>query len=220
MSELLREGGPFVWVLLVCSVIALAVILDRGWALRRPIVLPAEVLVPMLRSGNPHELNALKAVCEARPSALSRLLMTAIENLRWSKEENSTALEVKARQEVVFLERGLVALEIIVGIAPLLGLVGTIYGIIPLFGDFGKAVGGDNSLLARGIAAALNKTLLGLIVAIPSLVAWSYFNKKVEALAVDLEAHCDLFLRRIYLGDSTASMDPNVPVVVSIPPLA
>ena len=59
---------------------------------------------------------------------------------------------------------------------------------------------GDNALLARGIGMALNKTLMGLMVAIPSLVAWSYFNKKVEELAVELEASCDLFLRRQYLG--------------------
>ena len=90
------------------------------------------------------------------------------------------------------------ALEIIVGIAPLLGLVGTVYGIIPLFGDFGKAVSGDNTLIAKGIGVALNKTLLGLMVAIPSLVAWSYFNKKVEVLAVELEVLCDAVLRRHY----------------------
>ena len=73
----------------------------------------------------------------------------------------------------------------------LIGLVGTIYGIIPLFIDFGKALSGDYALLAKGIGTALNKTLAGLMVAIPTLVFWSYYNKKVEVLAVELEGECD-----------------------------
>jgi biopolymer transport protein ExbB len=199
MFDLIRDGGPFVWVLLGCSVVALTFILERLWALRRQAVMPVEVRSALQRTRESRELAPLRAVCESRPSALGRLLVQAIEGLRWTKDENASGLEVLARQEVVRLERGLVALEIIVGIAPLLGLVGTIYGIIPLFGDFGKAVGADNSLMAKGIAVALNKTLLGLLVAIPTLVAWSYFNKRVEILAVELEAECDGFLRRFYL---------------------
>lgn len=199
MFDLIRDGGPFVWVLLGCSVVSLTFILERLWALRRQAVLPSEVRAALHKTRDSRDIAPLRAVCESRPSALGRLLAQAIDGLRWSKDENASGLEVLARQEVVRLERGLVALEIIVGIAPLLGLVGTIYGIIPLFGDFGKAVGGDNSLMAKGIAVALNKTLLGLMVAIPTLVAWSYFNKRVENLAVELEAECDGFLRRAYL---------------------
>jgi biopolymer transport protein ExbB len=140
----------------------------------------------------------LEAACAAQPSPLARLVECVLEHRSWSKGENLAALEVRARQEILELERGLVVLEIIVGIAPLLGLVGTVYGIVPLFGDFGKVVGGDNVLLARGIGAALNKTLLGLMVAIPTLVAWSLFNKRVEALAVELEGQCDSLQRRLY----------------------
>ena len=77
------------------------------------------------------------------------------------------------------MERRLVILEIVVGVAPLLGLLGTIYGLIELFGGLAEAGLGDNSALARGIALALYSTLLGLLTAIPSLVAWSYYNRKV-----------------------------------------
>src|SRR6185436_17037080 len=100
--------------------------------------------------------------------------------------------------EVLQLERDLVMLEIVVGIAPLLGLVGTIHGLITLFGDLSRAGLGDNAAMARGIAIALNTTLAGLLIAIPSLVAWSYDNKKVERLAVEMESLCDEFLRRFY----------------------
>ena len=93
---------------------------------------------------------------------------------------------------------GVVVLEVVVGIAPLLGLVGTIHGLITLFGDLGSTGLADNSVLARGIAIALNTTLMGLLIAIPSLVAWSYYTKKVETLAVEMETLCDEFLRRQY----------------------
>src|SRR5678809_945591 len=86
---------------------------------------------------------------------------------------------------VINIERGLVILEIVVGIAPLMGLVGTLHGLISLFAGLGTAGVTDNAALAKGISIALNTTLMGLIVAIPSLVAWSYYNKKVETLAVD-----------------------------------
>jgi biopolymer transport protein ExbB len=205
MMEILRDGGIFTWLLLGMSVVSLTFMLERGWSLRRGQVLP-ESLEKMVGGTDPE---ALRGACAAQPSPLGRLLLSVLDHLRWSKAENQAALQVQARREVLRLERGLVVLEIIVGIAPLLGLVGTIYGIIPLFGEFGKAVSGDNALMAKGIGSALNKTLLGLMVAIPSLVAWSYFNKKVEVLAVELETVCDVLLRRHYLGSNGAASGPD-----------
>lgn len=196
MLESIRDAGPFMWLLVTLSVVSLTFILDRAWALRRARILPS-VLTDAIADRAPSELRILARTSD---SPLGRLVGAVVDHLAWPKVENAGALEVRARQEVTRMERGLVVLEIIVGIAPLLGLVGTLYGIIPLFGDFGKAVSGDNTLLAKGIAAALNKTLAGLMVAIPSLVAWSYFNKKVESLAVELEGTCDGLLRRLYLG--------------------
>lgn len=200
MADWIKDGGTFTWVLLAMSVLALGFILERAWSLRRARVMPPG-LADLLGTADPA---ALRGACQAQPSPLARLVLSVLDHLPWSKSENLAALLVQARREVIRLERGLVVLEIIVGIAPLLGLVGTIYGIIPLFGEFGKAVAGDNSLIAKGIGSALNKTLLGLLVAMPSLVAWSYFNKKVEALAVELEALCDVLLRRQYLGSPEA----------------
>ena len=89
-------------------------------------------------------------------------------------------------------------LEIIVGIAPLLGLVGTIAGMMTLFGNIGQAGLTDATLLAKGIALILNATLMGLLIAIPSLIFWSYYNKKVETIAVEMETLCEEFIRRQY----------------------
>jgi biopolymer transport protein ExbB len=111
------------------------------------------------------------------------------------------ALQSAARHEIVRLERGIVVLEIIVGIAPLLGLVGTIAGMITVFGDLGQTGLNDAAKLAQGIALILRATLIGLLIAIPALIAWSYFSKKVEVLAVEMEALCDDFIRKQYRND-------------------
>jgi biopolymer transport protein ExbB len=137
-------------------------------------------------------------VCEQKPSPLGRLLLLAADHLDWPKPDNVDALQTAARHEIVRLERGLVVLEIIVGIAPLIGLVGTIAGMMSLFGDIGLTGLNDAARLAKGIALILNATLMGLLIAIPSLIAWSYFSKKVEVLAVEMEALCDDFIRRQY----------------------
>src|SRR6185436_14275253 len=114
------------------------------------------------------------------------------------KSENTDAIQTRARHEIARLERGLVVLEIIVGIAPLLGLVGTIAGMMTLFGNIGQSGLNDASRLAKGIALILNATLMGLLIAIPSLIFWSYYSKKVDNIAIEWEALCSEFMRRQY----------------------
>ncbi|MEW6161102.1 MAG: MotA/TolQ/ExbB proton channel family protein [Verrucomicrobiota bacterium] len=205
MWNFLVEGGPFMILLVLTSIVGVAFIIERGLALRWNKVIPPNVEEVMTNCRNAQNLVLLRQVCDRHPSSFSRLLLTAADHLSWSKEENVEAIETKARREVLQLERGLVVLEVVVGIAPLLGLVGTIHGLITLFGDMGKAGLSDNAVLAKGIAIALNTTLTGLLIAIPSLVAWSYFNKKVERLSVEMEGLCDEFLRQQYNPESNGS---------------
>jgi biopolymer transport protein ExbB len=84
-------------------------------------------------------------------------------------------------------------------------LVGTIYGIIPLLGDFGSNLQADNAFIAKGMSVALYKTVLGLLVAMPTLAAWSLFNKRVELLGLELESVCDALMRRHYLRERGAN---------------
>ena len=198
MLEFFRAGGVFMIFLLATSVVGLTFIIERGLALRWAKVIPRDVESAASNCQAPEDLPGLRQACQARPSSLSRLLLTAQEHLQRPRQENIDAIETRARHEVLQLERGLVVLEIVVGIAPLLGLVGTIHGLIRLFGDLGRSGLADNSVLAAGIAIALNTTLMGLLIAIPSLIAWSYYNKKVETLTVEMETLCDEFLRRQY----------------------
>ncbi len=188
----------FIVLLLLTSIVGLTFIIERGLALRWKKIIPPEVESAVDRFAGMEDLPRMRHVCEKHPSPLSRLLVLAGEHADWPKGENVDSLQTKARHEVARMERGLVILEIVVGIAPLLGLVGTIYGLIILFGGMGQAELGDNSAVSHGIALALRATLLGLMTAIPALIAWSYFNKKVETMAVEMETLCDQFLRRIY----------------------
>ena len=188
-------------VLGLTSIVSVTFIFERGLALRRSKVVPSAVAEAVENCRGKKELAMLTRICQQQPSALSRIMLTAIEHLDWPKSENTDAVQTKARQEISGLERGLVILEIITGIAPLLGLVGTVYGMIALFGSLGEAGLAEGNIFARGIAIALKATLLGLLIAIPSIVAWSYYTKKVESFGVEMETLLDEFLRRIYRSE-------------------
>ena len=193
---------PVVYVLLfVTSVVGLTFIVERGIALRWRRVVPSQIEAAVESCQTPEDVPALRRVCQQHKSPISRLLLLAAEHLDWPKTEALDAIQTRARQEFARLERGLVVLEIIVGIAPLLGLVGTILGMMTAFGNVGKAGQIDPAELAKGISLILRATLFGLLIAIPSLIFWSYYSKKVESVAVEMESLCDEFLRRQYRGE-------------------
>ncbi len=180
------------------SVAGLTVVLWRAWMLRWAKVAPPQILDALTECHTPDDMDKLREACENRPSPLGRLLLLAAKHLERPKAEVVSSLETAARREIVRLERGLVVLEIIIGIAPLLGLVGTIIGMMTVFNDIGEAGLNNASKLAQGISVILKTTLFGLLIAIPALVAWGYFSKKVEVLAVEMETQCDEFIRRLY----------------------
>ena len=185
-------------LLILTSLVGLTFIIERGFALRWRKVVPPEIQAAVESCRASTDLPMLRRVCEQYNAPLSRLLLLAADHLTWPKDENVDALQTRARQEIVKLERGLVVLEIMVGIAPLLGLVGTIIGMMAVFADVGQAGLTDAAKLAQGIALILRATLLGLLIAIPSLIFWSYYSKKIETLAVEMETLCDEFIRRQY----------------------
>jgi len=186
------------FLLAFTSIIGLAFIIDRGFALRWRRIIPKAIDEAVERCNSCKDAVQVVNASSANSSPIGRLLLRANQHLDWSKQDNIDSVQTAARHEVIQLERGLVVLEIIVGIAPLMGLVGTLHGLIALFGSLGSAGVSDNAALAKGISIALNTTLMGLIVAIPSLIAWSYYNKKVETLAVEMESICEKFLRCQY----------------------
>jgi len=183
-------------LLILTSIVGLTFIIERAFALRWGRVVPREVEAAVQSCQTPEDVPMLRRVCQQHNSVMSRLLLTAADHLEWPKTEAVDAIQTRARHEIVRLERGLVVLEIIVGIAPLLGLVGTILGMMSVFADVGQAGLTDAGKLAQGIALILRATLFGLMIAIPSLIFWSYYTKKVETLAIEMETVCDEFVRR------------------------
>jgi biopolymer transport protein ExbB len=186
-------------LLILTSVAGLTVTFWRAWMLRWSKVAPPRIVAMVTECHTRQDVEKLRMACEYDPSPLGRLLLFAANHLDWPKAENVSSLETAARREVVRLERGLVVLEIVVGIAPLLGLVGTILGMMTVFQGIGETGLNNASALAHGISEILNATLIGLLIAIPALIAWGYFSKKVEVLAVEMESLCDEFIRRQYV---------------------
>ncbi len=188
-------------LLILTSVVGLTFVIERAIALRWRRVVPPEIEAAVESCQAPEDVPMLRRVCQQHVSPMGRLLLLAAEHLDWPQAETVDALQTRARHEIARLERGLVVLEIIVGIAPLLGLVGTILGMMSVFGDVGKAGLTDAAKLAQGIALILRATLFGLLIAIPSLIFWSYYSKKVETIGVEMETLCDEFVRRQYRGE-------------------
>ena len=199
--DFLIRGGLFMWPLLICSIVALTVIILRTIALRRqnvlPLVLESEIerLVP---GGSPDRLSR---IAREDNSSLARITRVALQHLRAPRSETIEAVETRARHEMVILEKGLIVLEIITGIAPLLGLIGAVSGLVHVFSHLGLGTGAaDTKAIALGIAEALNATVFGLSIAVPTLIAFSYFSKKVEVLSVQMESIVSDLIAKCYYG--------------------
>ena len=171
--------------------------------LRRERVTPREVIdaIRALKPGGNTE--TLLRLCVRNDSALARLVNSSLEHASLPRGENVEVLQTLARSEVARLERGIVYLEIFVGASPLLGLVGTVSGLITIF----AAVGGENSdpaKISAGIAEALHTTVLGIGTAIIMLFPFTFFSKKVDVLAVELEEYSMLLLKKLYTEEVAA----------------
>jgi biopolymer transport protein ExbB len=140
-------------------------------------------------------------IVENDQSSLARIVRVALQHLRSPRSENVEAVQTRARHEMVILEKGLIVLEVIVGIAPLLGLIGAVSGLVHVFSHLGLSSGAsDTRQIALGIAEALNATVFGLSIAVPTLVAFSYFSKKVEVMSVEMETLVVELIAKCYFG--------------------
>lgn len=200
--QFIVHGGFFMYLLLICSIVSLATIFLRGWALRRETVIPTWLWnrIEALQPGETGAaLDRLRQSATADPSPLARITEVAIQHMEWPRMENMEAVQTRARHEIIRMEAGLTVLEVIVGIAPLLGLLGAVSGLVTVFGNMGASETiTDPRGIAKGISEALNTTIAGLAIAIPSLIAYSYFSKKVETLAVEMESIVGEFLAKCY----------------------
>lgn len=173
MQTILEGAGWFIWPLGFCSVLAMAVIVERFFALRESHILPRAALEAVL-AGN---FGAVQA-------AFPRTIGGRIVDFALKESPDAAALAAYARMEVSRMERGMFIPESIVSIAPLIGLFGTVYGLFILFPENGGMP--DQQMLVRGVGLALTTTMLGLLIAMPVLLANNYIMRRVEVLAARL----------------------------------
>ena len=186
MWEIIKAAGWPIWPLIIASVIALAIIGERFFALRRDIVAPSNLLPEVQKwlgqGGVTKEtLNKLE-----RHSPLGQIFASALSNAKNSREVTKEAIEETGRAVAHKLERYLPILGTIATVAPFLGLLGTVIGMVELFGSFTNS-GHDVAQFARGISVALYNTATGIVVAVPAMIAYRYFRSKVDDLLVDME---------------------------------
>jgi biopolymer transport protein ExbB len=213
------KGGLFMWPLLLCSIVALTTIILRTFALREKNVLPLVLENEMERLVPGASAERLARIVHYDPSSLARIVRVALAHLRWPRSENVDAVQTRARHEMVRLEKGLVLLEVITGIAPLIGLIGTVSGLIHVFASLGLSAGSaDAKQIALGISEALSCTIFGLGIAVPSLVAFVYFSKKVEVMSVEMESLVTDLLSKCYYGRLAGETPSPRQVVPASPP--
>ena len=197
------RGGFFMWPLLACSIVSVTIMILRGIALRRKIVMPAAIEAEIERMTPGESPERLSRLVYHDPSSLARITRVALQHVRGPRSENVEVVQTRAKHEMVRLERGLIILEVIVGIAPLLGLIGAVSGLVPVFSHLGLSAGGggsDTRQIALGIAEALNATVFGLSIAVPTLVGFTYFSRKVEVMSVEMETLVVELINKCYHG--------------------
>jgi biopolymer transport protein ExbB len=187
--------------LIICSVLALALVVERFISLRVDRIAPPRLLDEALQVSRtavpgPDIVSQL-----AQNSALGEVLASGLRalnnNPRCSEEDLRSTMEGTGREVVHRMERYLSALATIASAAPLLGLLGTVIGMIEIFGSQSPGSGSNPAQLAHGISVALYNTAFGLMVAIPSLIFWRYFRARVDAYLLTLELAADSFVRHL-----------------------
>lgn len=184
-----RQGGWFMIPILACSVIAVAVIIYKLTTLGKSAIVPDSLATEVDKIEEHLEnetLDDMQKQFTEGETALARLCAVALRNAGRTQGEVQEAVQSAAREEIVKMNTGMPALEVVITIAPLLGLLGTASGLVLVFANVG-ADAGHTAEVGQGIAMALNTTVAGLAVAVPTVIAHSHFNRKIETMAVRLE---------------------------------
>ena len=187
MLELIRAGGFLMWPILACSVISMAIIAERFWSLRESKIVPVNLVANVWQWHKSDQLDAKRIQALRVNSPLGMILAAGLLNRKHSREIMKESIEEVGRLVAHSLERFLNTLGTISSITPLLGLLGTVIGMIKVFTVITSQGIGDPSVISEGISEALLTSAAGLSVAIPSLMFYRYFRGKVDDLVVTME---------------------------------
>ena len=200
LIDVIRAGGWLMLPILLCSVVAAAIVIERFWSLSRSRIAPPYLMAQVWTWLKNKQLDADRLGRIRRASPLGKILAAGLVSARHGRAEMSKSIEQAGAQVVHDLERYLNALGTIAQISPLLGLLGTVLGMIQIFDDIMLQGTGDAGLLAGGISEALITTASGLTVAIPAFMFYRHFRRRVDALVLELEQE-SLKLVEILFGD-------------------
>ena len=187
MFAFIEAAGWPVWPLVLASIISLAIIGERAWSLRSSIVAPQDLLGQIVQEYRQNGANPMLVTRLTDGAPLAQIFAAGLKNVKSTPQVMKEAIDDTGRAVAHELERFLTTLGTIASISPLLGLFGTVIGMIEIFGS--QAPSGSNPIvLAHGISIALYNTAMGLIVAIPSMIFYRHFRNKVDSLIVEMES--------------------------------
>lgn len=207
MLEIIKAGGWVMWPIILCSVIALGIVLERSWTLRTARIIPAHLVAQawhLLRSGDLSE-EQIAAVRDSSP--LGRVLAAGLTLRDAPREVMKERIEDVGRHVGHEMERYLNTLGTIAAISPFLGLLGTVSGLIRVFSSITETGLGNPTVLAGGISEALVATFAGLAIAIPSLIAYRYFRGRVVELVMLIEQEVIRLVDALHLHDARFPVD-------------
>src|SRR3984885_4188135 len=214
MWEIVQAGGALMWPIILCSIVAAAIILERLWTLQDRRVLPPDLTRKVWKLVEANQVNDKVIAALEQNSPLGKLLAAGLANRDRPREILMERLEDTGRHVVYELERFLNTLGTIAGISPLLGLLGTVTGIIKAFNAINAGGAGDPRMLSGGIAEALVATAAGLCVAIPSLIAYRYLRGRVERIVIEMEKNA---LRLVDAIEAAARRPAETPAAPAAP---
>ncbi len=197
MIDILISGGPVMIPLGLLSLVALAIVLERLWVLRRTNYMKDTVITSLSQLLANRNFKSAIDYCRRHPGPFTHLVIALVENRHAPYDELKEIMEDTGRRELLGLQRGLPALATIVGGAPLLGLLGTVLGMIKIFTVVASAGSGITEQLASGIAQALITTATGLIIAIPTLFTHSFLEARAVGILADIEHQMIDFLHLV-----------------------
>lgn len=205
----LAKGGITMIPLIICSVIGLGIILEKTFGLRKKKILIPEIISVINSIQGVEDIKMATNMCEKYSGPFANIILTGLQNRSLAKENIKEMMVEQGRQEVAELERGLNTLEIVASVSPLLGLLGTVIGMIKVFTVISTQGMGQANLLAGGISEALITTVTGLIIAIPALVAHKHFTKRAERYILDIEKYSTLLFRKLQILQDKVQV-PNI----------
>ncbi len=196
--DMLAQGGWPMIPLAGCSLVAVTIIIERAIALRRAAVIDVKVIRAIEEYAGEASAEGALQVCRSSSAALSRIVEEVLRLRHLNPAQVREAMYAAGRVQAGRLERGLTLLEIIAGISPLIGLLGTVLGMLTVFNTITAHGIGDPQVLSSGISKALITTIAGLCVGIPALACHSWFSKCVDDLTTEMQGHITRLITKLH----------------------